>query len=68
VISIDPPNHTGGLTLRQAAMIAGFAVLIMLGTAPFANFFAFPKLVVHGRPCLTLPAIAGSILPEYSLT
>jgi hypothetical protein len=39
---------TEGPTLRQAALIAGFGTLLMAATAPFAEFFVFPKLIVHG--------------------
>jgi hypothetical protein len=37
-----------GLTLRQAALIAGFGMLLMTFTAPFAEFFVYRTLVVPG--------------------
>ena len=46
--AINPAHHDEGLTLRQAALTVGFVGLIMLGTAPFANFVAFPKVLIPG--------------------
>ena len=37
-----------GLTLRQAALTAGFGILIMAFFAPAAEFYVFPKLFVDG--------------------
>lgn len=36
------------MTLRQAALVAGFGLLIMVFAAPFAELFVFPRLVVPG--------------------
>lgn len=36
------------MTLRQAALVAGFGLLIMVFAGPFAELFVFPKLVVPG--------------------
>jgi hypothetical protein len=47
--SISRARHDEGLTLRQAALVAGFALLVMSATAPFAEYFAFPKLVIPGH-------------------
>jgi hypothetical protein len=41
--------HDEGLTLRQAALIAGIGMLIMTGAAPLAEYFVFPKLVFPGN-------------------
>ncbi len=41
-------NQGDGVTLRQAALIAGFGILIMVFTTPFAEFFIYPKLVISG--------------------
>lgn len=43
----QPMRGDQGVTLRQAALAAGFAMLIMGGT-PFAEFYVLPKLVVPG--------------------
>jgi hypothetical protein len=40
------PNGTPGITLRQAALTAGFGLLVMAAMAPFAELYVFPKLVV----------------------
>ncbi len=48
---MNPNNsliHDQGLTLRQAALVAGFGLLIMVVAAPFAEFFVYAKLVVSG--------------------
>lgn len=37
-----------GITLRQAALIAGFSLLGMAVAAPFAEFMVFPRLLVSG--------------------
>ena len=47
--SIKPASDDEGLTLRQAALIAGFGMPIMTGAAPFAEYFVFPKLVIPGN-------------------
>ena len=47
VISINPAKHNEGLTLRQAALIAGFGYLIM--PVAFAEFYIYPKLVIPGN-------------------
>jgi len=41
-------RNNDGITLHHAALIAGFGMLLMAATAPFAEFFVFPKLIVHG--------------------
>ncbi len=45
--SVNPANHHDGLTLRQAALIAGFAYL--LGPVTYAEFSIWPKLLVAGN-------------------
>ena len=35
------------LTLRQAAYVAGFGLLVMTVCAPYAEFYVFPKLIVR---------------------
>src|SRR5215469_17288972 len=42
-----PANSDQGLTLRQAALIAGFAYLLMPVT--FAEFYINPKLLIPGN-------------------
>lgn len=41
------------LSLRQAALIAGFGILVMAFCAPFANFFVFPRLIIDGDAAAT---------------
>jgi hypothetical protein len=43
---MNSTNHSEGLNLRQAALIAGFGYLLM--PAAFAEFHVFPKLVIPG--------------------
>ena len=43
-MSMHDSSSVAGLSLRQAALIAGFALLIMGGT-PFAEFYAYARLV-----------------------
>jgi hypothetical protein len=45
--SIDLAHRDEGLTLRQAALIAGFAYLLM--PVAFAEFSLWPKLVIPGH-------------------
>jgi len=40
VSSIYPANHDQGITLRQAALVAGFGLLIMSFAAPSRNFLS----------------------------
>ncbi len=47
--SIVPANHDPGITLCQAALIAGFGLLIMVFAAPIAELYAYPRLVVPGN-------------------
>jgi len=44
-----PANHDPGMTLRQAALIAGFCLLIMAFSAPIAELFVYPKVVIPGN-------------------
>jgi uncharacterized protein DUF4386 len=41
-----PANIDQGITLRQAALTAGFGILIMAFAAPFAEFYLYPQVVV----------------------
>lgn len=47
------------MTLRQAALVAGFAMLLMM-FAPFAEFYVYPKLVVAGDIVQTLENITAN--------
>jgi Domain of unknown function (DUF4386) len=44
--SANPANHGEGVTLRQAALIAGLGYL--LNPVPYAEFSVYPKLVIPG--------------------
>ena len=46
---MNQPIRDEGITLRQAALVTGFSMLIMCAAAPFANFFVYAKLVVPGN-------------------
>ncbi len=46
-------NLIADISLRKAAIVAGFALLIMLIPAIFANFFVFPSLIVSGDAATT---------------
>lgn len=54
-----PGYRNEGLTLRQAALIAGFSMLIMAVAAPFAEFFALHKLVIPENIEQTVQNIAA---------
>ncbi len=41
--------HNQGIALRQAALVAGFSILIMAFAAPFAEFIVYPKLIIPGE-------------------
>lgn len=45
----EPRPGFPDLTLRQAALIAGFSMLIMTAAAPFADLFVLHKLVIPGN-------------------
>ncbi len=45
---MSAPSTTAGLSLRQAALIAGVGLAIMAIAAPFAEFFVYTRLVVPG--------------------
>ena len=46
-------NRIADISLRKAARVAGFGLLIMLIPAIFANFFVFPSLIVPGDAATT---------------
>jgi hypothetical protein len=58
--SINPAVHDQGITLRQAALIAGFGVLIMAFAALFAEFFVYARLVIPGNIEQTTQTIAAN--------
>lgn len=70
--SVSPSNSAGrveGLTLRQAALIAGFGYLLM--PVSYAEFSIMPKLVIPGNIEQTVQNIVahgGSWLPRFSAT
>ena len=65
---------TNYIPLRTAALIAGISILLMAMMAPFAELYAYPKLVVPGMPEQTFKNIAAnrslftSALFSYVLT
>lgn len=48
------------MTLRQAALVAGFGLLVMIIAAPFAEFAVFAKLVVPGDVAATVENLRAS--------
>jgi len=54
--SMSSPNRGEGLTLRQAALIAGFAYL---GPVSYAEFSIYPRLVIVGNIEQTVHNIAA---------
>jgi hypothetical protein len=57
VSSAVASNRGAGLTLRQAALIAGFAYL--LNPVSYAEFTLYPKLVIPGHIEQTVANIAA---------
>lgn len=55
--SSNPAYHDEGLTLRQAALIAGFGYLLM--PVAYAEFSIWPKLVIPGNIEKTVQNIAA---------
>ena len=49
VSSIRAAIQDQGIALRQAALIAGFGILVMAVAAPFADMVVYPKLVIPGN-------------------
>jgi hypothetical protein len=47
--SMNAVDHKQGITLRQAALVAGFGLLIMGLTVPFAESYINPKLIIPGE-------------------
>jgi hypothetical protein len=53
-------DRTNAVSLRQAALIAGLALLTMAIVAPFAELFVYPKLVISGNPAETARRILAN--------
>jgi hypothetical protein len=55
-------NARMGMTLRQAALVAGFTSFtpLILGGAPFAEFYVFAKLIVPGDTAETVRNILAN--------
>lgn len=53
-------NHIKGLSLRNAALIAGFGILIMVITGPFAQMYAYGSLIVPGKAAETAQNIINN--------
>ena len=50
-------NKLDGISLRNAALIAGIGLLIMVLTVPFAEFQIFPSLIDYTNPKETVRKI-----------
>ncbi len=46
-------SHPKEMSLRRAALIAGLSILTMVISAPFAELYVFPKLIVRGHAAET---------------
>ncbi len=57
---MNSPIRDQGISLRQAALIGGIGVLIMVFAAPFAEFAVYAKLVVPGNVEETVRNIAAN--------
>jgi hypothetical protein len=53
-------NNPREISLRTAALIAGFATLLMTIFAPFAELYAYPKLEVNGNGIETVKNIIAN--------
>jgi hypothetical protein len=65
-------NHQ--ISLRSAALITGFATLTMTLCAPFAELYAYPKLIIAGNGVETVKniiahqALFGALMMGYVIT
>jgi uncharacterized protein DUF4386 len=57
VSSMNPANHFEGMSLRQAALVAGFAYL--LDPVSYAEYSLYPKLIIPGNIEQTVQNIAA---------
>jgi hypothetical protein len=60
LISNTITNRTNKTSLRAAALIAGIGLLIMVIAAPYAELYAYPKLVVPGNAAETVQNILAN--------
>lgn len=58
--TINPIHRDQGITLRQAALVAGLGLLVMVVAAPFAEFLVYSKLVVRGDIQTTIQNIQAN--------
>jgi len=67
-------STSGNISLRAAALIAGVAILVMVAAAPFAEVYAYPKLVITGNSAETIKNITANqtffawVIFAYALT
>ena len=50
--------NSSGISLRQAALVAGFGLLVMVIAAPFAQLYVYPKLIVPEDPAQTFQNVS----------
>src|SRR5262245_58795996 len=63
LISNQMIKRANGNSLRSSALSAGIGLLIMVIAAPFAELYAFPKLIVQGNAAET----ASNIIKNQAL-
>lgn len=56
----DPQKKNQGISLGQAALMAGVGLLVVTITAPFAQFYVFPSLLAPGDAALTVQNLSES--------
>ena len=64
IVLLGEPDNSqiADISLRKAAIVAGFGLLIMSILAPFANFYVFPSLIVPGDGATTANNIMANEL------
>lgn len=56
----NPANRLHGLSLRQAALVAGFGLLVMVSCWPFVEFYVFPNYLFFDDVAQTVSRIRRS--------
>ena len=59
MVETNKSKRLAGLSLRQAALIAGFGLLIMVICGPFSQLYVLPKYLVYDDVAQTIANIQG---------